>query len=45
MSNECQKQNAKNIVILYLSFGIWISFVILALVFDIIYKNSFNNSN
>jgi hypothetical protein len=45
MSNECQNPNAKNIVILYLSFGIWISLVILALVFDILYKHSFNNSN
>jgi hypothetical protein len=39
------KTNAKNIVIFYLSFGIWISFVILALVFAILYKHSFNNSN
>jgi hypothetical protein len=45
MSNECQNPNAKNIVIVYLSFGIWISLVILALVFDIIYNQSFINSN
>ena len=45
MSNECQKQNAKIIVILYLSFGIWISFVIWALVFDIVYNQLFSNSN